>query len=630
MNKLFFLFSFLIFFVQQTLSQKKGIDLIDSLLQKLPKAVEDTNKVKLLNQLSYNYFYTNPDSGIKFGNEALELATRLNWATGIANSQYAVGGNFANKADYVNALDYEYKALKIYENLNDKSKQALMFRNIGIVLHRSKNYSKALEYAGKSLKIYMDLKDKEGEAAIYNNMANIYYRLKDNAKVLEYDFKALHIYEEIKNNEGIARILGNIANFYAESGELAKSMVYYFSALRKETELKNKDGITRNLGNIGETYLDIYKDSSGQTKPDSLIPAGKVANLKKALEYLTKSITNAKELEQAEYYIAYAPLLSEIKMISGQYKEALEIYRDYIMVRDSAYDVEKYNEATRKELNYEYGKREDSIAYEKKITDVQLVQEKRIRKREKIFYTTGIVLVLLFSGFMFNRWRVTQQQKKIIEREKKRSDELLLNILPQEVAEELKAKGNADAKQFTDVTVMFTDFKDFTKISERLSATELVAEIDTCFKAFDNIIGKHNIEKIKTIGDSYMCAGGLPIANKTHANDVVTAALEIQEFMSRHLQQRRSEGKEPFEIRIGIHTGPVVAGIVGIKKFAYDIWGDTVNIASRMESSGEAGKINLSETTYALVKSKFRCTPRGKIQAKNKGEIEMYFVEAAA
>ncbi len=209
-----------------------------------------------------------------------------------------------------------------------------------------------------------------------------------------------------------------------------------------------------------------------------------------------------------------------------------------------------------------------------------------------------------------------------------RSEALLLNILPKQIAEELKAKGNVEAKQFESVTVMFTDFKNFTLISEKLTPAAIVAEIDTLFKAFDNIIGKHNVEKIKTIGDAYMCAGGLPVANSTHAIDVVNAAMDIQQFMQRHLQKRKSEGQDPFEIRIGVHTGPVVAGVVGDKKFAYDIWGDAVNIASRMESSGEAGKVNISCATYELVRNKFNCVSRGKIQAKNKGEIEMFFVES--
>jgi class 3 adenylate cyclase len=220
-----------------------------------------------------------------------------------------------------------------------------------------------------------------------------------------------------------------------------------------------------------------------------------------------------------------------------------------------------------------------------------------------------------------------QERTKELRLEKQKSDDLLLNILPEEVANELKEKGRADAKQFDMVTVMFTDFKGFTKISERLSPSQLVEEIHICFKAFDAIIARHNIEKIKTIGDAYMCAGGLPVSNETHAIDVVNAAIEIRQFMQEHLEQKKLTGQEVFEIRIGIHTGPVVAGIVGIRKFAYDIWGDTVNIASRLESSGEAGKINISGSTYECVKDHFSCTYRGKIEAKNKGQIDMYFVE---
>ena len=214
-----------------------------------------------------------------------------------------------------------------------------------------------------------------------------------------------------------------------------------------------------------------------------------------------------------------------------------------------------------------------------------------------------------------------------LKREKEKSEQLLYNILPEEVAQELKAKGDVDAKYFEEVTVMFTDFKGFTQLSEQLPPAELVDEIHTCYKAFDEIITRNNVEKIKTIGDSYMCAGGLPVANTSHASDVVRAALEINAFMTDYLKQREANGKPLFEMRIGINTGPVVAGIVGVKKFAYDIWGDTVNIASRMESSGEAGKVNVSRSTYALIRDEFNCVHRGKINAKNKGEIDMYFVE---
>lgn len=220
-------------------------------------------------------------------------------------------------------------------------------------------------------------------------------------------------------------------------------------------------------------------------------------------------------------------------------------------------------------------------------------------------------------------------EKIKVEKQKKRSDDLLLNILPEEVAEELKTKGSAEAKFIDEVTVLFTDFKDFTELSEKLTPKELVSEINDCFSAFDHIMQKYGVEKIKTIGDSYMAAGGLPVTNTSHASDVVNSALEIQKFILQRKAKRESEGKLFFEIRIGVHSGPVVAGIVGVKKFSYDIWGDTVNTASRMESSGEVGQVNISGATYSLVKDKFNCVYRGKIKAKGKGEIDMYFVEGS-
>lgn len=217
-----------------------------------------------------------------------------------------------------------------------------------------------------------------------------------------------------------------------------------------------------------------------------------------------------------------------------------------------------------------------------------------------------------------------EQQHTALKIEKKKTDDLLLNILPEEIAEELKQKGTSEAKFFDHVTVLFTDFVNFTKAGERMSPQELVDELHACFKAFDNICSKYNIEKIKTIGDAYLAVCGLPVADVNHAVNVTNAALEILWFMK---ARRESRGDKTFEIRIGIHSGSVVAGIVGVKKFAYDIWGDTVNTAARMEQHSEAGKINASEATYELIKDNFACTPRGKITAKNKGEMNMYFVD---
>ncbi|MEO8066650.1 MAG: adenylate/guanylate cyclase domain-containing protein [Flavobacteriales bacterium] len=306
-----------------------------------------------------------------------------------------------------------------------------------------------------------------------------------------------------------------------------------------------------------------------------------------------------------------------------------------------------------------------------------------------ITYSNAFFLSVQFvsgtAGFMleqsyrrnFLQARNLDEQRALAEQNRVLSDNLLLNILPEEVAEELKTKGHADAKYFDSVTILFTDFKGFTQASEKLSPRELVEELNTCFMAFDAIITARGIEKIKTIDDAYMCAGGLPEPKTSSPVAVVHAALEMQAFMTRRKAERDAQGKPAFEMRVGIHTGPVVAGIVGVKKFQYDIWGDTVNTASRMESSGEVGQVNISEATYALVKLQspasagdatavngewsianggsthsptpihhspsppqgtshspftndhspaFVFTPRGKVQAKGKGEMEMYFV----
>ncbi|HSF90421.1 MAG TPA: adenylate/guanylate cyclase domain-containing protein [Saprospiraceae bacterium] len=232
------------------------------------------------------------------------------------------------------------------------------------------------------------------------------------------------------------------------------------------------------------------------------------------------------------------------------------------------------------------------------------------------FVGVGSLIFMMFYYFV--------RQKQYFQQ---RTDELLLNILPKEIAAELKETGVTRAKDFDNVTVMFTDFENFTLIAEKLSAQELVNEIHYCYSAFDQIISAHGLEKIKTIGDSYMCVAGLPVERDTHATDAVMAAMEINAFVDREHQLRRAKGQMSFNIRIGLHSGPVVAGIVGLKKFAYDIWGDTVNTASRLESSGEPGKVNISGSTYELVKDHFVCQYRGKIEAKHKGGIDMYFVE---
>ncbi len=279
----------------------------------------------------------------------------------------------------------------------------------------------------------------------------------------------------------------------------------------------------------------------------------------------------------------------------------------------------------------------DSLEHQREMDSI-LIENAELQETQSQQFMIGAgilsLLLLALTALFYSRYRAKKRSSEILEKnnkaiieERERSNELLLNILPENIAQELKETGKAKARSYKQVTVMFTDFKNFTRMAERLTPEQLVKELDDCFKAFDLIVSQYpDIEKIKTIGDAYMCASGFS-GSRTASDSIVKAAIEFQEYLNDIKRQKQRLGLPFFEARIGLHTGPVVAGVVGSKKFSYDIWGDTVNIAARMEQNSEVGAINVSQTTYNLIRNKFRCTPRGRIQAKNKGMIDMYFVQ---
>jgi class 3 adenylate cyclase len=239
----------------------------------------------------------------------------------------------------------------------------------------------------------------------------------------------------------------------------------------------------------------------------------------------------------------------------------------------------------------------------------------------------GIITNIMFLvGILSNGHHYTQQTEADLQTEKEKSETLLRNILPEQIIQELKNKGANTPVRFESATVVFTDFVGFTAIAEKWSAEDLVAELDKCFTYFDQVTEKYGLEKLKTIGDAFMCAGGLPTPNRTHAIDCCLAALEIQSFMNQMKEIKEAQNEPYWTLRLGINTGPLVAGVVGTRKFAYDVWGDTVNTAARLESSGVPGRINISSTTFEQVAEFFECEHRGKVEAKSKGQIDMYFL----
>jgi class 3 adenylate cyclase len=317
-----------------------------------------------------------------------------------------------------------------------------------------------------------------------------------------------------------------------------------------------------------------------------------------------------------------------------------DAYKAYVRELEKLLDENKIDYQT---LKQRYENERETAEKEIKMLNLTLIQHDSLNKKNILIKEQQLALVnadartnfyialaaTIFAILGIALAILTYRDRQIIAKEKQKSEALLLSILPAETAQELKEKGTATPKRYDLATVLFSDFKGFTNIAEGMSPEDLVKELDKCFLAFDEIAEKYGLERIKTIGDAYMCAGGLPTANKTNPVDAVKAGIDMQNFMAHLKKQREAEGKPYFECRLGIHSGKVVAGVVGKKKFAYDIWGDTVNIASRMESSGEVGRINLSADTYNLVKDHFKCEYRGKVNAKGKGDVDMYFVNEA-
>ena len=625
---------------------------IDSLKNVLQSQKEDTSKINTLYEIADEFKSINPDTALYFAKQSLSLGLKLNYLLGIADATLLIGIingnqgsfnqaiekcnealamydkiisqnkgadklylnnerglafniigiNFNRIGNYPEALKTLFIALKIREGLHDKKGISYTENNIGVTYLLQADYTPALKYFSSSLKTREELGDKSGIVVSYNNIANVYNEMGNNEKALNYFLLALNLCKEIDDKTSLALTYINSGTVLQNQKKYNEALKNYFEGLKIANEIGDREKAAVGNLNIGETYTDLKKWDE-------------------ASEHIGIGLAIAKEVGSLNWLQLGYLHWSLLDSAKRDFKSAMEHYKLHITYRDSLVNEENTKKLTQEQMQYDFDKKEAESKAEQDKKDALGQKELQKQKLVRDGFIGGFTIVLLFAG-------VFLVQRNKIMKGKKRSDELLLNILPGEVAEELKAKGRAEPKYFDLVTVMFTDFKNFTKISEKLSPSELVTEIHTCFKAFDAIIGKHNIEKIKTIGDSYMCAGGLPVANTTNAIDVVEAAMEIRQFIQEHLKLRETENKEPFEIRIGVHTGSVVAGIVGVKKFAYDIWGDTVNIASRMESSGEAGKVNISGTTYEIVKDKFNCIHRGKIQAKNKGAIDMYFVES--
>ncbi len=550
---------------------------------------------------------TAPDSSVLVLDKADQLNKKLNNVRLQQENHLIRSKTLLIQGVYPKALEFAQKALKLSEQLKNKELISDCYSVIGQIYERQENNQQAAAYHLKGLKLNRSMGDSVRIATSLSLLGNIYGATKQAEKALRSYRESLSYINEKLNPEQVGVAYGNIGYVYYEEGSrikasnATKAKRYFDQAL--EASLKAKQ-LFQELNNRRFSII-------------AELNIGLVYNELKSFETSKKwclsAFNTAEELKIPPLIRDACDCLYKSTKGSGNMTEALKYFEIYKEMNDSIQNIDNERSMVEKELNFKYEKEQlgDSLAYAQK----EIIADSQIQKQRIGLFSTGGILLLIIVLMV------------VVVKGKKRSEELLLNILPFETAQELKKKGYAETKNFESATVLFTDFKGFTTISELLSPKELITEIDTCFKGIDRIMEKYQIEKIKTIGDAYMAAGGLPNKNTSHPLDVVMAAQEIL-LLIEGLKQERIEKNLPyFDIRIGIHTGPVIAGIVGFKKFSYDIWGDTVNIASRMESSGEINKINVSGATYECIKEQYQCTYRGKIEAKNKGKIDMYFVD---
>ena len=620
---------------------------VDSLKTLLSTSPQDTNRVNLLIHISSKQGRVSPDEAIDYGNQAKSLAENLGYRIGLAKALKAIGMGYYFKGQYIDVLYYWQQSLETFKEAGDRNGMANMLNNLGAVHYSQGGDSKAIEYYLESLRIAEEIGDKLRIATALVNIGAVYYNKEaTHPLALEYYLRALPLSQELGDNDAIGTSAVNIGEIYLENDDDSLALFYFEKALDAYRKSENGN-VPYALNNIGKVYrmrgdysrAILYQEEAFELAKklgaklemtQSLIGLGdtyrKKGDLSSALSVYSQAESLAIEIgSNYDIKSAYEGLANSYAGMKD-YSNAYRYQTLFSSIKDTLYDAEMDKRIESMTLGFELEKKEgqiDLLEKDKALQELDLRRQKTMRNAIGI---TGILLLIMVAG-LFNRYRYVRKTKRIIENEKERSEKLLLNILPLETAEELKEKGSATPKQYDMVSVLFTDFKGFTNIAEKLTPQELVAELNRCFFEFDKIIDKHGLEKIKTIGDAYMCAGGIPVANTSNPVEIVRAGLEIKEFMENLKKSREANGQDYWELRIGIHTGPVVAGVVGKNKFAYDIWGDAVNTASRMESSGIPGKVNISGTTYELVKDQFECLHRGKVQAKNKGEIDMYIVE---
>ncbi len=555
---------------------------------------KEADHLSILKKLSYDQ--PDPNKALSYSELLIETARDLDSVDYIFDGYINKGNALTKKGDLSSALESYFEGAKIAIENDNNADQGIINITIADIYSIMENHEKATEYYRTAIGILREENDSLNLASALLNAGDEYFTQGKLDTAILFFEESGSIFREIDYLLGTAYNLGNTGMVYAEQGRDVRALEDINQAIQILEGLNEYQPISIYLTYMSDIYL-------------------KRGDWDRALSFSELSLELSQKYGLKKQISDAFLQLSNLHEQAGNLEEYIENYKSHIIYKDSVSNISTIQQVATIRADFEISQKQ---------MEVDLLNEQKKNQRIVVFAISGalILLALLIFG-LYRRNRFINKTKNIIEHEKNRSEKLLLNILPEETAQELKENGRVEAKKFESVTILFTDFKNFTQFAEKLSPEKLVKTLDYYFSNFDAIIEKYGLEKIKTIGDAYMCVAGLPFTTEDHAIKMVHAALELAEFVE---EAKKNITGTSFDIRIGLNSGPVVAGVVGTKKFAYDIWGDAVNIASRMESKSEPGKVNVSENTFALIKDTFDCEYRGEIEVKHGKTLKMYFV----
>ncbi|NNC84122.1 MAG: tetratricopeptide repeat protein [Flavobacteriales bacterium] len=639
---------------------------VDSLMEVIASKQKDSTRVNAMIELSRFYLASDIEKSSDYAQQAEVLSEKAKYKKGMANAYRYHGLASYLIGDYASAVDQWLVSVGLFEEIGDKSNVARIYSNIGAVYFNQSDDLKALEFYLKAEKVAEEVQDTLRLMAVLTNIGALYGENElTYDKAIEFDLRALAMGEKLKDANTIGTIASNLGEIYTAQAQIIRNKAGQGveSIEREEFEAAMKEADEMDSLALAYFYESWTAFAGTENETYALRGIGKAymnqGRFDEALSHQRRALALADNLDAKMDVAQSNRAIGDVYYNMGEYESALEHYHIaldlaeelslkqdlediYRSLADTYLEMEDFDEAyTYQALltdirdtlyRTEMNQRLDGLLFErdmdKRQAELALVEEQRERQKlEKHAFQAGLGFIVVIAFILLRMYFTKVRTNKLLDKQKDQIETLLLNTLPADVVKELNEHGESKPKDYQMVSVLFTDFKGFSSLASQLTPHELIDELTMYFTAFDEIMEELGVEKIKTIGDAYMCAAGVPKPDPDNAVKMVQAALKIQEFMARAKEDRIKRGLPPWELRVGIHTGPIVAGVVGIKKYAYDIWGDTVNVASRMESNGEAGRINISEATYQLVKHQYECEHRGKIHAKNIGEIDMYFIK---